>query len=65
MVTDEDKNMICYFLTEKGDITRWCHWEKRKADIKEEYPELIAALTGLIIAEKTLDAIVEKISNEI
>ncbi len=64
MVTDDDKRMICHFIREKGDITRWTDWEERKADIGVEYPELIAALDNLIIAERTLNAIVLKISDE-
>ena len=64
MVTDIDRNMISYFIKEKGDITRWSSWEKRKKDIGSEYPELIAALNNLTIAERTLNAIVEKIANE-
>ncbi len=65
MVTDADKSMICYFIQEKGDINRWSSWEERKADIGAEYPELIAALNNLIIAKRTLNAIVLKISSEI
>jgi len=56
--------MICYFLKEKGDITRWGEWEERKADIEKEYPELIDALNRLIIAERTLKAIVDMIGND-
>jgi hypothetical protein len=63
MVTENDKNMICYFIRERGDIARWSDWEKRKAAIEEEYPELIIALDNLMIAERTLKAIVEKICN--
>jgi len=65
MITDSDKNMICYFIQEKGDITRWCDWEKRKTDIAIERPELIAAINNLEIAKRTLSAIVENIGNEI
>ncbi len=64
MLTEEDRNMICYFIQEKGDIARWCDWEERRDIIAAEYPELIAALTSLKIAERTLDAIVERIGNE-
>jgi len=51
-------------LKEKGDITRWGEWEERKADIEKEYPELIDALNRLIIAERTLKAIVDMIGND-
>lgn len=65
MITDTDRNMICYFIKEKGDITRWSNWLERKADIEAEYPELIVALASLTIAERTLRAIVESISENI
>ena len=29
-VTEEDQNMIVYFIREKGDIERWSQWEERK-----------------------------------
>lgn len=57
-VTEEDVNMVTYFILERGDITRWSSWEKRKAEIAEEYPELIAALYTVDIAERTLKAVV-------
>lgn len=65
MVTENDKNMICYHILQRGDITRWSGWKKRKKDIADEYPELMMALTNLKIAQITLDAIVEKIGNEL
>ena len=64
MVTDSDRNMIVYFIQEKGDIERWSSWNERKVDIEAEYPELIAALKAVFIAKKTLNAIVEKIGND-
>ena len=60
-LTEEDRGMIEYFITEKGDITRWCDWEKKKAAIEEELPELIAALKQLDIAERTLNAIMKSL----
>lgn len=60
-VTDEDRRMVHYFIKEKDDITRWCDWEARKGIIEAEYPELIAALRNLETAQRTLDAIVERI----
>ncbi len=64
-VTDDDRNMIAYFLQEKGDIERWSGWEDRKADIGRVYPELIDALDRLKIAERTLDAVVDRIAQEV
>ncbi len=65
MITEEDRNNIAYFIKEKGDIERWVNWEERKEDIEAEYPELIAAIKQVEIAERTLAAIVEKISSDI
>lgn len=61
-LTEDDKNMIEYFVFEKGDIERWVSWEKRKPVIERELPHLIAAIKNLEIAEKTLKAIVRDIN---
>lgn len=63
-VTEEDRLMVDYFIREKGDITRWSAWEQRKPVIAAEYPELIAALKQVTIAERTLDAVVERFVEE-
>jgi len=60
-VTEEDRNMVVYFIQEKGDVTRWVQWEKRKGVIGKEYPELIAALDAQIVADRTLKAVVHSI----
>ena len=64
MVTEEDRRNLNYFYFEKDDITRWAYWDERKADFREEYPELIAAMDNLVIAQRTLTAVVEKIIGE-
>ena len=63
-LTNDDLNMIVYFHREKGDLTRWCDWENKKDQIKVEFPELIAAHDNLIVAKRTINAIVENISND-
>lgn len=63
-LSNEDKNSICYFITEKGDVTRWTGWESKKSDIEAEFPELIHALKMLEIAKKTLAAVVKSIDIE-
>jgi len=30
-MTEDEWNMIDYFYNDKGDVTRWCDWEKFKA----------------------------------
>ncbi len=64
MITNEDRRMISYFINHKGDITRWTGWENKKAQVQEEYPELIAALNAVEVAERTLEAIVSKIESD-
>jgi hypothetical protein len=65
MVTEGDRQMIAYFAGERGDIERWSSWDDRKDDIGLEYPELISALKALLVAERTLAAIVRDIGNAI
>jgi len=61
MVTEDDINMIGYFLNETGDIERWSRWEERKGDIDAQYPELVAALKNLKIAKRTLEIIAKSV----
>jgi len=61
MMTENDKTMIDYFFNDLGDIERWSSWEDRKGDIAAEYPELIAALDNLTVAERTLRAVVKSV----
>ena len=58
-VTEDDLNMIAYFILERGNITRWSQWEERKPVIAKEFPELLAALDALTVAERTVRAIVQ------
>lgn len=59
ILTEEDRADISYFIKEKGDITRWCDWEKKKGLVENELPHLIDALRRLDSAEKTLVAIAD------
>lgn len=59
-MTQDDLNMIAYFILERGDITRWSQWEERKPVIVKEFPELLAALDALTVAEQTVRSIVQK-----
>lgn len=62
-LTEEDRNMIVYFH-EKGDITSWSEWEKKKPLVEREYPQLIRALADLSFATCCVDNIVERIGDE-
>lgn len=54
-LTDEDKRAISYFITEKGDITRWCSWKEKRDQVFVEFPELSQILTNHKAAEDTLN----------
>ena len=63
-ITNEDRGSILYFTTERWPITRWCDWEKRKDAVRQAYPELIASLDRLETENRTLQAILDKVSND-
>lgn len=46
-------NMLEYFWTEKGDITRWASFDR--AVVKREFPEILAAWEKHVKAEKAMD----------
>ena len=57
--TEEDYNMIKYFWEEKGDITRWANWEKRKNVIFFNHPELAYAMDDYDKALKFMNLVVK------
>lgn len=63
VITDEDRRMIRYFIEDKGDITRWTHWEEKKFAVFSLYPQLRAALFDLGTAERNLKHIVAGMEN--
>ena len=63
--SDADVGQALYFIREKGDVTRWCGWEEKRALVFQRYPELHAATQGLDAAEKTLKRICESIDEEL
>lgn len=46
-LTAEDLRSIDYFLSEKGDITRWASWDDRRSVIEAAMPELKSYLDRL------------------
>jgi len=64
MLTEQDKDMIVYFIQERGDIERWTGWEDVKEQAYEEYPDLLFALNRTKLAEKLLNAAVKRIRDE-
>ena len=51
---DSDLGSIRYFWEEKGDVTRYCDWERCKAD----FPEIEKAWNDFKLAERVLDAVI-------
>lgn len=64
-LTDEDKNMIVYFIKEKGDLKRWGDYEEKKDQIKEEFPSLIKAIEDIEHAENVLDLVVRTVEDSV
>ncbi len=53
----EDLRSMKYFHQEKS-IERMSDWGKLKPLVQREYPEVIAAMAALKVAERTLDAVI-------
>jgi len=60
-ITQEDLNMVKYYIEEKGDVTRWSGWEEKKDAIQSFYPELHHALHNLAKAELDLKYTLDRI----
>lgn len=60
----EDYAMIKYFWEEKGDITSWSDWYRKRHLFKEKNPELVQAVENLITAEGMLSAVVTALTLE-
>jgi hypothetical protein len=60
-LTEEDKNMIIYFWTEKGDLERWIGWPEAKARLEQSRPEVLKAWNDYKMAIRTMDVMVESL----
>lgn len=60
-VTEDDILSLQYFHREKGDITRWAHWESKRWLFEDEFPELVKAMEMATTAIKLLDVVVESL----
>lgn len=58
-ITEEDLNSIKYFWSEKGDLTRWCDWNKKLPALRRQFPEIVAAWESYQTAIRTMTACVE------
>jgi len=61
MDLEQAMDMLLYFWTEKGDVTRYTKWgELEFMDmLRRERPEVIVAVEQLRVAERTLTAVLE------
>lgn len=63
-ITEEDRQMVLYFIQEKGDITRWSDWESRRGVIFRAYPALKTALDYLAVSETMMDNVLNRIEED-
>ena len=63
-IAQDDREMLIYFLQEKGDIERWSSWEDRKSDIFAACPDLEYALNQVARSKRFLALVVEKMLND-
>ena len=63
--TSEELRMVVYFWQERRDLTRFVSWEELEPVLRVSHPHLLDAIERLRSAEKTVDAIVDSIGNEI
>jgi len=56
-ITEEDINLIKYFIKHKGDINCWIDWEEKRDAIAKLYPELTDALQQVSRANDYLEMV--------
>lgn len=61
-LTEEQISYLKYFWEERGDIERYCDFEKLKPQIQEQFPELLKAWYDYKASIKIMDAVVESLS---
>ena len=60
-LTHQDINFVLYFHKERGDLSSGSYWDDKKEDFQKELPELVKAFNDVLIANKILDAVVDKL----
>ena len=63
-MTANDYNMLSFFHKEKGNLNRWSRLQDRMPIIKKFHPELAHAIEQVAISQKTLDALIDKVTEE-
>ena len=61
-LTEDDFHSVRYFIKEKGDITRWVHWEEKGDAILAINPQLKAALRAQEDAELQMNRALEDLT---
>jgi hypothetical protein len=57
MITYTHLDMLVYFWEEKGDVTRYCEWERMQPELQRKYPEIIKAWNDYLASRRTLTAV--------
>jgi len=60
-LTEEQISDLKYFWEEKGDIERYCDFEKLKPQIQEQLPELLKAWYDYKASIKIMDAVIKSL----
>lgn len=54
-LSDEQRESLRYFWEEKGDITRYCDFERLKPVLRDEFPEILTAWDNYQASIKAMD----------
>ena len=63
IITEEDYSMLKYFWEEKGNMKRYCEYERLEPTLRKQHPELFKAIKAHKKALKRLDKIISSLSN--
>jgi hypothetical protein len=61
-LTPEDARSLQYFHEEKGDMRRCTIFNEVRHILQRDYPEVLAALQQVEVANRTLDAVVRQMA---
>ena len=59
MLSEEHARSLQYFHEDKGDITRYVHWDKLKPLLGRKHPELLQALHDKELLESHITKLLE------
>jgi hypothetical protein len=62
-LTEEDLRSIWYFITEKGDITRWVGYESKQHLVEKALPEIVATISRIETEESILATLLDELND--